>query len=322
MLLFLSRFYSMEEGVVIRSTGSWYTVRLVHGTIIDCRIKGQFRIKGIRTTNPVAVGDRVRVKDPKTGNAIISDILPRNNYIIRKSVNLSKESHIIASNIDQTFLIVTVENPGITTGFIDRFLVTAEAYRIPSLILFNKVDACSEKGRKRLDFLLENYTKAGYRCFEVSAVRGDKIEEVRDFMKGKSTLFSGHSGVGKSTLANAVDNNLNLRVGEISEAHSKGRHTTTFAEMFELEFGGFLIDTPGVKGFGIVDIEKEELAHYFAEMRPHVGHCKFNNCMHINEPKCVIKEMVAEGEISEERYRNYLNMYYDDDQNYRTSDYK
>lgn len=309
------------QGIVIKSTGSWYVVRLENGTHVDARIQGKFRIKGIKTTNPLAVGDLVILKEDEN-NYVITEILERKNYIIRKSINLSKRSHIIAANIDQAFLVVTLAQPQTFTGFIDRFLITAEAYHIPTIILFNKVDVYSTEELEKLTDLKNAYTKIGYKCLDVSATQNINIDQVKSLMANKTSMVSGHSGVGKSTLLNCIEPDLNLKTSEISESHLQGKHTTTFAEMFELSFGGYIIDTPGVKAFGLIDFDKNELSHYFLEMRKRLNDCHFNNCQHINEPKCAIKEAVAKGEIEEFRYNNYLSMYNDDqEESYRDKGY-
>jgi ribosome biogenesis GTPase / thiamine phosphate phosphatase len=300
------------KGVVVKSTGSWFSVMDEKGNYFNCRIKGKFRIKGIRSTNPVAVGDKVdfEVEDTKEQIGIISNIEPRKNYIIRKSINLSKQSHILAANVDQAFLIATLVLPRTSTGFIDRFLVTAEAYDIPVTILFNKSDLIEGDELKALQQnIMAVYTEIGYECREISALRGDDVEMVRELLKDRINLIAGHSGVGKTTLINAIQPGLNLKTGDISEVHFKGKHTTTFAEMVPLSFGGFIIDTPGIKELGIIDIHKEELAHYFPEFRRRMHDCKFKNCHHINEPKCAIKDAVEAGEISESRYGSYLSIY-------------
>lgn len=310
------------KGIVIKSTGSWYTVRLENGEKVEARILGKFRMSGIRTTNPVAVGDFVTTKKDDTGTIVINGIDERKNYIIRKSINLSKRSHILAANIDQAILVVTLAQPETFTGFIDRFLVTAEAYHIPTIILFNKVDIYNKKEHEKLKDLKEVYTQIGYQCIEVSATENINIDRVKDLMNNKTSMVSGHSGVGKSTLLNCIEPDLNLKTSEISESHLQGKHTTTFAEMFELSFGGYIIDTPGVKAFGLIDFDKNELSHYFLEMRERLNDCQFNNCQHINEPKCAIKEAVAKGEIAEFRYNNYLSMYNDDqEESYRDKGY-
>ena len=302
------------EGIVVKSTGSWYEVKTSNGRRIKARLKGKFRIKGIKSTNPVAVGDIVKY-EVDGEEAVIFEIKARKNYIIRKSINLSKQVQIIAANVDQLFLIVTLENPITTLGFIDRFLIGAEAYRIPTVLVFNKIDILqSNEQRMKLDELVLKYESVGYNCLKVSAEQSIGLQELKEKMVNKISIFSGNSGVGKSTLINKLDNNLELRVNKISDYHKAGQHTTTFAELFELEFGGDIIDTPGIKGFGNVEIEKEELAHFFPEMRALMQNCKFNNCVHINEPKCAIKEAVKKGEIQETRYKNYLSIYYEDDE--------
>ena len=304
----------LKKGLVIRSTGSWYDVRLEDGEIVQCRIQGNFRISGIRSTNPIAVGDWVDFELEEDETGVIRNIHDRENYIVRKSVNLSKRSHIIASNVDQAILVVTISSPRTSTGFIDRFLISAEAYRIPIKIVFNKIDLLDEEEKKQLKYLNWLYSSIGYECLEVSATDKIGTDVVKALMKDKVTMVSGHSGVGKSTLINAVDPELDLKTGDVSEAHYKGKHTTTFAEMFELSFGGFIVDTPGVKGFGVIDIEKRELAHFFFEMRALMGNCKFNNCLHINEPGCAVMAALEEGEIPAERYANYLSIYEDEEE--------
>ncbi len=310
------------EGVVICSTGSWYTVRIAKGKIVKARIKGKFRLHGIKTTNPVSVGDRVLLEPKPNEENMITEILPRKNYIIRKSVNLSKQAHIIASNIDQALLIVTIASPSTSTGFIDRFLVTAEAYHIPVTIVFNKIDIYTQKEKDKLEELISLYKTIGYDCLTISAINNEGIDAVKNIMQDKVTLLSGHSGVGKSTMVNAIDNSLDLKTANVSDSHHKGKHTTTFAEMFELDMGGFIIDTPGIKGFGLVDFEKEDLAHYFIEMRPLMVDCKFNNCQHIKEPKCGVKGALENGTLAESRYQNYVSMWNDDQQeSYRNLSY-
>jgi ribosome biogenesis GTPase len=298
------------KGVVIKSTGSWYTVLSENGVVLDCRIKGLFRIKGIKTTNPIAVGDNVEFEMENDGKAVINKIAERKNYIIRRSINLSKQSHILAANIDSAFLIVTLAFPRTSAGFIDRFLLTAEAYHIPTSIIFNKIDLFEDDAvlMKELNAFIGIYERIGYKCYKVSATKKENIALLQDLTKDKTTLIAGHSGVGKSTLVNAMDSNLDLRVGEISDAHSKGKHTTTFAEMHPLNYGGFIIDTPGIKELGLVDMEKEEISDYFPEMRALRNNCKFNNCLHLNEPKCAIIEAVEKGEIAASRYNSYLGI--------------
>ena len=297
------------KGVVIKSTGSWYTV-LSENATIECRIKGVFRIKGIKSTNPIAVGDDVEFEMEVDGRGVIHAIGERENYIIRKSINLSKQSHILAANVDQALLIVTLAFPRTSTGVIDRFLLTAEAYHIPTVIIFNKVDLFlqDETRMEELNDFIALYERIGYKCYKVSATEKVDIEIVKSITTNKTSLVAGHSGVGKSTLVNAIDANLDLKVGEISDAHSKGKHTTTFAEMHPLNYGGFIIDTPGIKELGLVDMEKEEIANYFPEMHSIKNQCKFNNCVHINEPKCAVIAAVERGEIALSRYGSYLGI--------------
>lgn len=307
----------MKEGLVIKSTGSWYTVKTNDGEIHNCRIKGRFRMEGIRTTNPIAVGDKVDFEEGKESKVIVK-IHDRKNYIIRKSSNLSKHSQIIASNVDQAFLIVTVNYPLTTTTFIDRFLAAAEAYRIPVRLIFNKIDRYRPNDMDRLDELKQIYERIGYKCYEISAKDGTHLDIIKDALKGNINLLSGHSGVGKSTLINAIQPGLDLKTGEISEAHSQGKHTTTFSEMFELDFEGYIIDTPGIRGFGTIDMEKEEMSHFFPEIFETSKECQFHNCSHIHEPKCAVKAAVEKGEISITRYESYLGMVMEDeDSKYR-----
>jgi ribosome biogenesis GTPase len=274
-------------------------------------------MEGIRTTNPIAVGDRVDFKEDKESKVIVS-IHDRKNYIIRKSSNLSKHSQIIASNVDHSFLIVTVNYPLTTTTFIDRFLAAAEAYRVPVSLIFNKIDRYRPNDMDRLDELKGIYEKIGYKCYEISAKNGTHLDIIRDALKDNINLLSGHSGVGKSTLINAIQPGLDLKTGEISEAHSQGKHTTTFSEMFELDFGGYIIDTPGIRGFGTIDMEKEEMSHFFPEIFETSKDCQFNNCSHIHEPKCAVKAAVEAGDISITRYESYLGMVMEDeDSKYR-----
>ena len=309
------------NGLVIKSTGSWYEVKHKN-KVYTCRLKGLFRIKGIKNTNPVTVGDYVDFKlEENQETGVIYNIHERRNYIIRKSVNLSKQTHIIASNIDQVFLLVTIDNPPTFTGFIDRFLASAEAYKIPAILVFNKVDSYNENTTLIKDKLKAIYQKIGYKCIDVSATEKLNIEVLKELMTDKVSMFAGHSGVGKSTLANAIDHSLNLKTKEISSQYQQGQHTTTFAEMFELPFGGYLIDTPGIKGFGVVDFEDNEVTDYFPEFFALKGNCKFNNCLHINEPKCAIKEAVENGEIAESRYKSYVQILAGDEEHYRIDDY-
>ncbi|PZR19024.1 MAG: ribosome small subunit-dependent GTPase A [Flavobacterium psychrophilum] len=311
-------------GLVYKSTGSWYTVKTDEGTFYECRIKGKFRIKGIKSTNPVAVGDIVdfdldETSDTTTG--LIHNIQERKNYIIRKSVNLSKQVHIIASNIDKVFLLVTINNPPTTTSFIDRFLVTAEAYGIEAILVFNKIDTFDDTMLDEQLYLQYIYSNIGYTCLRVSSTQQKGIEELKAEMKDNVSMFSGHSGVGKSTLINTLQPNLNLKTKEISEQHSQGQHTTTFAEMFDLDFGAKIIDTPGIRGFGIVDMEKEEIGDYFPEFFALKDQCKFNNCLHKEEPHCAVKEALDNDEIAWSRYNSYLQMLEGDEEHYRTDAY-
>lgn len=311
-------------GLVYKSTGSWYTVKAQDGAVYECRIKGKFRIKGIKSTNPVAVGDKVAFNLETIGDetvGVIHEILDRKNYIIRKSVNLSKRTHIIATNIDIAFLLVTYNNPPTFTTFIDRFLVTAEAYDIKTVLLFNKIDDYNEDDLMEVKYLAHVYKQIGYECVEISAKTGHNIDQVKKMMEGKVSMFSGHSGVGKSTLVNAIEPNLDLRTATISGQHKQGQHTTTFAEMFDLSFDARIIDTPGIKGFGIVDIEKEELGDYFPEFFALKSECKFHNCLHVDEPKCAVKDALEEGEIAWSRYKSYLQILEGEDENYRTDIY-
>ncbi len=276
------------QGLITKSTGSWYQVRSGDETI-DCRIKGKFRIKGITTTNPLAVGDVVDFDmEPEQGTGVITNLHQRKNYIIRKSINLSKQAQIIASNLDRALLVVTLASPRTSLGFIDRFLVTAEAYDVPACLIFNKLDLFSEEGLEILADYQAIYENIGYPCYSVSALEGTNIDHVQELLKDKVTLFSGHSGVGKSSLINRLLPDLDLRTHMVSEWSDKGMHTTTFAEMFELPQGGFIIDTPGIRELGVIDIEKEVLSHFFPEMRQRMNKCRFNNCRHINEPGCAV----------------------------------
>ena len=298
----------MEKGLVIKNTGSWYVVKTEDGRQIECKIKGNFRLKGIRSTNPIAVGDRVRIVLNPEGTAFITEIEDRKNYIIRRASNLSKQSHIIAANLDLCMLVVTVNYPETSTIFIDRFLASAEAYRVPVALVFNKTDLYSEDELRYLDGLINLYTHIGYPCFRISALNNKGINEIKEELKGKITLFSGHSGVGKSTLINAILPEANLKTGEISTAHNKGMHTTTFSEMFPVEDEGYIIDTPGIKGFGTFDMKDEEVGHYFKEIFEFSAHCKYGNCTHRHEPGCAVREAVENHYISESRYASYLNI--------------
>lgn len=302
------------QGLVIKSTGSWYEVLTEEGKTINCRIKGKFRTLDIKTTNPVAVGDHVEIEpEPDQETGIIKTLKPRKNYIIRKSVNLSKQAQIIAANLDQAFLIVTLASPRTSLGFIDRFLVTAEAYDIPAKLIFNKLDLFSDEGIEILKEYQRIYETAGYPCYSVSALKETNIDQIRALLKGKVTLVSGHSGVGKSTLINALLPGKELKTAEISDWSDKGKHTTTFAEMFELPFGGYLIDTPGIRELGIFDIEKQELGRLFPEIRKLMGDCRFHNCRHVNEPGCAVLSALNEGKFEVSRYESYLSIYHDND---------
>ena len=311
-------------GTVYKSTGSWYLVKALDGTFYECRIKGKFRIKGIKSTNPIAVGDAVEFDLEQSNNketGVINTIQTRKNYIVRKSVNLSKQTHIIASNIDQVFLLITVDNPPTSTSFIDRFLLTAEAYGIKAILLFNKMDITKGDSILNLNALIEIYSNIGYECLKISAKNGDNLEAVKSMMKAKTSMFSGHSGVGKSTLVNTIEPTLNLKTKAISEMHQQGQHTTTFAEMFDLSFGAHIIDTPGIKGFGVVDMDSAELDQYFPEMFVIKSDCKFHNCQHLHEPQCAVKAAVDAGLIAASRYKSYLQILEGEDANYRTDSY-
>ena len=300
-----------ERGVVFRSTGSWYDVQDGMGETVRCRIKGKIRLQGIRTTNPIAVGDFVQFTRVEDGTGSIDSIEERRNFIARKSVNLSKESHVVASNLDRAFLIVTIAKPRTSSGFIDRFLVTAEAIGIPATIVFNKMDLLEgdEEASSRQEELEKIYADVGYKTLRVSAETGMGIAEMKSALKDGIYLLSGHSGVGKSTIINRLVPGLELKTADVSESHSKGRHTTTFAEMFSVPEGGFIIDTPGIKGFGLVALQKETLNHQFPEFFALLMGCKFNNCVHTDEPGCAVRKAVEEGKVSEERYGNYVEMY-------------
>ncbi|WP_299114368.1 ribosome small subunit-dependent GTPase A [uncultured Winogradskyella sp.] len=311
-------------GIVYKSTGSWYTVKTMNGKFYECRIKGRFRLEGIKSTNPIAVGDIVKFELETKNNSdtgVINRIEERKNYIVRKSVNLSKQTHIIASNIDQVFLLITIDNPPTFSSFIDRFLVTAEAYSVKTVLLFNKVDLYDEERLLEVKYLASIYRKIGYECIEISATSGENIDKVKALMVDKVSMFAGHSGVGKSTLVNAIEPALDLKTKEISEQHMQGQHTTTFAEMFDLSFDAKIIDTPGIKGFGVVDMEREEVGDYFPEFFALKQDCKFNNCLHLKEPKCAVKEALENDEVSYSRYRSYLQILEGEDEHYRTDNW-
>jgi ribosome small subunit-dependent GTPase A len=304
------------EGLVMKSTGSWYTVLSDNGEMVHCKIRGKLRLKGLKTTNPIAVGDRVCFTlEDSMGQ--ITEVKERKNYIIRKSSNLSREAHILAANLDHAFLVITPEFPKTPLEFIDRFLLTAEAYRIPTSIVINKVDLFVGVLEEELNFYKEVYTKAGYDVYETSARKGIGLDNLKGKMKNKITVLSGNSGVGKSTLINAIDPSYSLRTGDISLYHLKGKHTTTFYEMVALKFGGFIIDTPGIKGFGIVDITESELSHYFPDIFKFASGCRFSNCTHVHEPGCSVIEAVKEGKIGLSRYNSYINILSDGDEKYR-----
>ncbi|MBL7885499.1 MAG: ribosome small subunit-dependent GTPase A [Flavobacterium sp.] len=311
-------------GIVYKSTGSYYTVKTEENQVYECRIKGKFRIKGIKSTNPIAVGDIVDFElDNTTDEEIgqIHHIHDRKNYIVRKSVNLSKQTHIIAANIDVVFLLITINNPPTTTSFIDRFLVTAEAYGIEAVLIFNKIDTYDQAMQDEQLYLQYIYSQIGYKCIRVSAQEGKGIEQLKEMMKEKVSMFSGHSGVGKSTLVNALEPSLQLKTKTISEQSKQGQHTTTFAEMYDLSFAAKIIDTPGIKGFGIVDMEKEEISGFFPEFFKLKNQCKFNNCLHKDEPHCAIKKALEEDKIAWSRYNSYLKILEGDDEHYRTDIY-
>ena len=300
---------------MIKNTGSWYTVKTVEGSVVDCKIKGNFRLKGIRSTNPVAVGDHVEIELNSQNTAFITAIGDRKNYIIRKSQNLSKQSHIIAANVDQAFLVVTVERPQTSTTFIDRFLATAEAYSVPVVLVFNKTDLLDDSLMRYQRMMTDLYETVGYKCVAVSAETGEGMDELMEMLRDRITLLSGHSGVGKSTMINRLLPGVNLRTAEISDAHNTGMHTTTFSEMLPLPGGGYIIDTPGIKGFGTFDMEPEELTSYFKEIFRFSKDCRFSNCTHTHEPGCAVLKAVEDHYIAASRYQSYLSMLEDKDGN-------
>ena len=303
-----------EEGLILKSTGSSYLVRTNDGQVVACKLRGNFRIKGIKSTNPIAVGDNVFfVKESNSEQGFITEIKERKNYIYRKSINLSKITHIIAANIDTAFLVVSMAEPRTPLGFIDRFLVAAEAFRIPTKIIFNKCDLYNAKCWEMQAKLFKLYSEIGYECIETSAVTQTGISRIKEAMQDRISLFCGQSGVGKSSIINVLEENLNLKMGDLSHYNNKGKHTTTFAEMFPLSFGGFIIDTPGIKEFGLIQYEKEEVSHYFPEMLQRLDKCKFSNCTHTHEPECAVKQALDKGKIAQSRYLNYLSIIHNED---------
>mgnify|MGYP000710381775 FL=1 len=312
------------KGIVYKSTGSWYTVKTEQGVFYECRLKGKFRTRGIKTTNPISVGDKVFFEIDNLGDhefGVIYEIENRDNYIIRKSVNLSKQTQIIAANIDLAFLIVTLNNPPTSTAFIDRFLVTSEAYGIKTILLFNKIDSYNQEELVTVKYLAHLYRSIGYECIGISAKTGKNLDKVKVLMENKVSVFSGHSGVGKSTLVNAIEPSLNLKTNEISDQHLQGQHTTTFAEMYDLSFDAQIIDTPGIKGFGMVSIDKEELSGFYPEFFKLKEHCKFHNCLHVEEPKCAVKDALEHEEIAWSRYKSYLQILEGEEEHYRKDVY-
>ena len=308
------------QGIVVKSTGSWYQVKTEDQTIIKCRIRGKFRLQGIKSTNPIVVGDHVMIQADEN-DYVISELLDRKNFIVRKSVNLSKQTHILASNIDLAILIITIKSPVTSLGFIDRFLISAQAYGVEVVLLFNKTDLLDEKAKRTLDNFRSIYEQIGYRCL-CKSILNDSLDDLRVIMKGKVNVICGHSGVGKSTLLNQLHPDLAIATQEISEQHQQGQHTTTFSEMHDLNFGASVIDTPGVRGFGLVEIEKQELTDYFPEFFNLKSNCKFNNCLHINEPSCAIKLAVENDIIAKSRYQNYIQMLEQDGESFRVNRYE
>lgn len=310
----------LMQGIVIKSTGSWYIVKTDDGELLNCRIRGKFRMQDIKSTNPIVVGDKVLLSQEED-SFLIDDLFDRKNIIVRKSVNLSKQTHILASNIDQAILIVTMQSPQTSTGFIDRFLVSAQAYGVEVVILFNKTDLYDKATLVLMEERRSIYEKIGYSCLSKSILYND-LSDIKELMKGKVNVISGHSGVGKSTLLNSIQPNLNITTQEISEQHQQGQHTTTFSEMHDLDFGASIIDTPGIRGFGLIEMDKYELGDYFIEFFELKSDCKFNNCLHINEPKCAVKLALENGEIAPSRYKNYLNMLEQDEESFRINRYE
>ena len=307
------------NGVVIKSTGSWYQVKSENNDFLECRLKGKFRLKGIKSTNPIVVGDKVKIEQSDDSFMIVK-LYDRKNAIIRKSVNLSKQTHIIASNIDQAILMITLIAPVTTTTFIDRFLISANAFGVDVILLFNKTDLYTSSEIELQNTLINIYSEIGYKSISVSALKDD-LQKVKGLMKGKINLIAGHSGVGKSTLINKLQPNLNINTKEVSESYRQGQHTTTFSELHELDFGASIIDTPGIRGFGLVEIKKNEIGNYFPEFFKLKGECKYHNCIHLNEPNCGVKQSVIKDEIAESRYFSYLGMLEEEEENFRTNDY-
>jgi ribosome biogenesis GTPase len=308
----------LEQGIVIKSTGSHYRVLNDNGKITDCVVRGKFREKNIRTTNPVAVGDNVRFNlEPDRNTGIITELLDRRNYILRKATNLSKEFQIIAANVDHLFLMITIILPETPVEFIDRFLMTAEAYRIPATLIINKTDLYGEAEKKRMEYLQSLYTRIGYECLRLSIIKNRGVNIIKTRMKGKINLVAGNSGVGKTTLINKLNPSLNLKTEAISDYHKQGKHVTTFPEMHPLPFGGFVIDSPGIRGFGVIDMEKNEIYHFFPEIFRTSKGCRFYNCLHLDEPGCAVRDAVGTGTIDPLRYRSYLNILNDNNRKYR-----
>lgn len=312
-----------KKAIVIKSTGSWYTVLAEPDEIFHCKIRGKLRIKGIKTTNPIAVGDSIEFELPdnelngEQSIGIIKSVDPRKNYIIRKSINLSKEAHILAANVDQAILVVTLKEPHTTTTFIDRFLASSEAYNIPTVLIFNKIDFYSPDEHIQVEKLFQLYQRIGYACIKTSIISGEGLSNLQAILKNKISVISGHSGVGKSSLINKLDENLRLKTGNISDYHKQGKHITTFSEMFRLEFGGYIIDTPGIRGFGLIDMDQNEVYHFFKEIFTFSHQCRFNNCTHTHEPGCAVVDAVKHGDIAYSRYESYLNIIFNEDDKYR-----